>query len=372
MQRLRIPALCLTLALTSIGAADAIDDAVKNAVKKYQIPGVAIAVVQNGKVVKQVNAGVANIQWQVPVRRETKFELASVSKQFAAVLALMLVDDKKLSLEDPLSKFFPSAPASWANVQVQHLINHSAGLPEFAVVPPRYSSLSFFPYTRAQQLEDTFKMTPAFPAGTKFQYSNVGYQLLGHVIEAAGGAPFPEQVERRILTPLGMTSSGFINRSAVVPMLADQYTIRDNKFARWSIAEAMGSFDFNAFGGLYSTIDDLAKWETGIAQRKLLAPATWERAMTPFLTNSGKLPNAAVPYAAGWTVVKSGGGRTGFHTGHTGTAIARNFDTGLSVIMLSNLGIGNPKPFGNDRGFPVTEFTLELFALAEKKYSKQQ
>jgi CubicO group peptidase (beta-lactamase class C family) len=346
--------------------ADDVSDVIQATVRDSKVPGIAIAVVKNGRVARFEKFGYANVQHKVPVMRETKFELASLSKQFTAVLALMLVDDGKLALDAPLSKFFPNAPEKWGSVQVQHLMNHSAGFPEFAVVPPRYSSLTFFPYTRKQQLDDMWAMTPAFQAGSKFQYSNVGYQLLGHVIEAAGGAPYDQQLKQRILDPLEMKNSGFIDRSAVIPLLSEQYTLRNNALARWSIAETMGAFDFNAFGGLYSTVDDLAKWEAAIHKRSLLKPNTWERAFTPFKTANGELPNATVPYASGWTIHPAPKGRLAIHSGHTGTAIVRNVDTGESVITLSNLGIGNPKPFGNDQGFPVTSFTTRVFDMVTK------
>ncbi|MGV3616827.1 MAG: serine hydrolase domain-containing protein [Fimbriimonas sp.] len=354
------------LALAGQASADRIDDLVAKTLREQKVPGMTIAILKNGKPVKQKGYGLAEIENSVPAKLETVYELASVSKQFTAVATLMLVDEGKLSLDDPVSKFVPETSVAWEPMRIRHLLTHTSGLGEFHFRPDRVSALSFMRYTNDMQLEDIRRTRILFTPGTKFQYSNAGMELLGLIVGKVSGLPFPDFVRQRILAPAGMTQTRFKDGGEIVPNRAGGYTLRAGSLARWTLTQTLQSLDVDAFGGLLSNVGDLTKWENAIAAGRYLKPETWRLAWTPYTFPDGKVSR----YGMGWSVESTKDGRRIWHTGHTGTFLMRLPDKGLTIIVLSNLGSGNPPPYGRDASWKLYEFAEAIQDLAVAQYGK--
>lgn len=359
-------AVLASLAIASQAFADRIDNLVTKTLREQKVPGMTIAILRDGKPVKQKGYGLAEVENAVPARLDTVYELASVSKQFTAVAALMLVDEGKLSLDEPVAKFVPGASSQWEPIRLRHLLTHTSGLPEFHFRPDRVSALSFMRYTNDMQLEDIRRARLLFAPGTKFQYSNAGIELVGLIVEKVSGQPFNTFVRDRILTPAGMTDTRFKDASEVIPHRAGGYTLREGVVKRWTLTQTLQSLDVDAFGGLLSTVGDLTKWENALAAGRFLKPETWKTAWTPYAFPDGKLSN----YGMGWSVENTKHGRRIWHTGHTGTFLMRLPDKKLTIIVLSNLGSGNPPPYGKDNSWRLYEFANAISDLAVTTYAK--
>lgn len=354
------------LAMAGSAIADRIDDLVAKTLREQKVPGMTVAILRDGKPVKQKGYGLAEIENSVPAQLNTVYELASVSKQFTVVATLMLVDEGKLSLDEPVAKFVPGASPQWEPIRLRHLLTHTSGLPEFHFRPDRVNALSFMRYTNDMQLEDIRRSRLLFAPGTKFQYSNAGMELLGLIVEKVSGQPFNAFVRERILLPAGMTETRFKDASEVIPHRAGGYTLRDGVVKRWTLTQTLQSLDVDAFGGLLSTVGDLTKWETAVAAGKYLKPETWKIAWTPFAFPDGKVS----AYGMGWSVENSKHGRRIWHTGHTGTFLMRLPDKKLTIIVLSNLGSGNPPPYGRDSSWRLYEFANAISDVAVAEYAK--
>jgi CubicO group peptidase (beta-lactamase class C family) len=361
MARLLVAALAL--ALVTQAPADAIDRLVNKWMQDQRIPGVSIGIVRDGRLTKAKGYGFAELENRVRATPDTVFELASVSKQFTAVATAILVDEGKLSFDDPVSKHVKEAPASWQGMTIRHLLSHQSGLPEFhfALNPGRLSAISFIRYTDAQQLADTIATPLRFKPGEGYQYSNAAYAVAGIVVARVSGVPYQQFVQERILKPIGMENTRFCSRDDVIPNLAGQYTKRGDAWARWRMADVMGSMDSNAFGGLVSNVRDLARWDNALGGRLLKATTWMELWRVP--RGRGESSNPAL----GWFVGTLDGKNWIGHTGHTGTHVIRFPEQRTTLILLTNLGAGTPPPFGKDQGFNVWQMGLELAKLALPK-----
>lgn len=359
------------IALTAVShsGADAIDDLLKMVMKEQQVPGITLAILKDGKPVKIKAYGVAEVENQVPARVDTVYELASLSKQFTATALLELVDEGKVSLDDPVSKFIEDAPESWSGMKVRHLLNHTAGLVEFHFRPDRVNALSFMRYTTAMQIEDIKRSKLLFAPGSKYAYSNAGYLLLGVIIEKVSGIPYRQFMQDRIFKPVGMDHTGLSESGEIVAKRACGYTVRKGKLVQWTLSKTLQSLDLDSFGAMYSTVPDLIKWENALAAKKLLKSETWNVAWNQTSVGNGKWLN----YGYGWGINPTS--KHGYqlrHTGHSGTIMVRLPQKKMAVILLSNHGIGNPPPYGNDTGWDLSETTDKVIDLAVAKYAKDK
>ncbi len=340
------------LVFSATAHADHIDELTRAWMAKYKVPGLTLAVIKDGKITKQRGYGFSMLEHQVKAKTETAYELASVSKQFCATSIMMLVDQGKMSLEDPVSQYLPGTPTKWATMRVRHLLNHTSGIAEFPMDPFKASALTFLRYTNPTQLKDTEKVPLQFLPGQKFQYSNGGYAMAGMIVEKVSGEKYAHFLQAHIFTPLGMDHTRIIDPSAVIPNRAEGYTLRDGHWASWRMAITMSALDMTSFGGIISTVGDLAKWDGALGTDKLLKPASWQAVWTEAKLSDG----TSLPYGLGWSLTKIDGRRIQEHSGFTGTFIGRSPDDHVTVIVLSNLGGGNPPPYGHDQSWPVSEF----------------
>jgi D-alanyl-D-alanine carboxypeptidase len=365
------PAVALAFALAASllsapVAADEVDDFVVARLQAHRVPGLTLAVIRGGRILKMRGYGVANVELQSPAGTDTVYELASVSKPFTATAVMLLVQEGRLGLDDPVSRHLDDTPESWREMRVRDLLQHSSGLIEYHMNPLRLSvDRSILPYTTQQQYEDIKAQPLLFPPGTRVQYSNAGYQLLGMIVERVGGMPFERFLRERILAPGNMVETHFIDAYRVLPNRAAGYTLREGELAPWTLTHVIGSLSMNAFGGMLSSVKDLARWDEALYSDRLLRPETLDQMWTPGRLRDGTLA-PPTQYGArmglGWSVAEAEGRRVVFHGGHTGTFLLRVPEERLTVIVLANLGAGTPAPFGRDRGFPVGEVARGIAA----------
>jgi CubicO group peptidase (beta-lactamase class C family) len=301
------------------------DQVIQPFVANHQFMG-SVLVARDGQVIYSKGYGFADLEWEVANSPTTKFRLGSVTKQFTAASILLLEERGKLSVDDPVKKYLPGAPAAWDKITLFHLLTHTSGIPSFTSFPD-YQKLEPFAAT-SEQLVARFRDKPLdFEPGEKWQYSNSGYVLLGHLIEKITGDSYEKFVRENIFTPLGMKDSGYDSNSAVIPRRASGYVFAKNVFENAGFIHM--SIPHGA-GALYSTTEDLLKWEQGLFGGKLLKAASLQKMTTPFKSNYAF--GLQVETAGGHKVIEHGGGIEGFNT-----QLAYYPDDKLTVVVLANV-----------------------------------
>lgn len=294
-------------------------------------PGAAVIVVLKGKTLYRGARGLANIELDVPLRPESVFRIGSVTKQFTAAAILLLAEEGKLSLSDPITKFLPDYPVQGHLVTIRHLLSHTSGIPNYTELPEWQPTMRND--VSVQQLIDVFKNKPFdFAPGEHWKYDNSGYILLGAIIEKVSGQSYPEFLSTHIFEPLGMKSSRYEDLAKITPGRVAGY-MRDN--SGWRNADYLSMSQPYSAGSLISTVDDLARWDAAIEHGELLKPASWQRACSSFTLNNGTLTR----YGAGWIIgrvgpvatVEHGGGINGFNA-----YVLRAPEQQLYVAVLAN------------------------------------
>jgi CubicO group peptidase (beta-lactamase class C family) len=315
-----------------------IDAIVRGEMEKQKIPGLAIAVVRKGDVVLAKGYGLANVEHNVPVTPETIFQSGSVGKQFTSAAVMLLVEDGLLSPDDPITKFFPDAPATWRPILLRHLLTHTSGIPDYTT--------SSFDYRRDYSEDELVKMayglTLEFDAGSRWNYSNTGYVLLGVIVRKVSGKFYGDVLMERVFKPLGMKTARVISEEDIVPHRAAGYRLVSGelKNQEW----VAPSLNTTADGALYISLNDMLAWERGLRSKAVLKQASWERVFSPVRLNSGN----TYPYGFGWAVADEAGQATQQHGGSWQgfeTFIARYLGDDLTIIVLANLAGANTERF---------------------------
>jgi len=316
---------------------DAIDKYVQAEMARQKIPGLALLVSRSGRVVRAQGYGLANVELQVPVKPETIFQSGSMGKQFTATAVMMLVEEGKIGLEDPLTKFFPDAPAAWTQVTIRELLSHSAGFTDY---PKNFDMRK--DYTEAQVLKIVEAIPLAYTPGTRWSYSNLGYLTLGIVIHKVTGEFYGDFLQERIFRPLGMNTTRIISEADIVPNRSAGYRLvkGELKNQEW-VAPTVNT---TADGSLYFSIEDLAKWDAALYTDKLLKRSSLEQMWTVAKLKNGQ-PNSG-DYGFGWFIEARNGHRIVEHEGAWQgfeTDIVRELDDKLTVVVLDNLADSEPK-----------------------------
>jgi CubicO group peptidase (beta-lactamase class C family) len=285
-----------------------------------------VLVAQDGKVLLDKGYGFANLEWEIPNTPTTKFRLGSVTKQFTAASILLLEERGKLKVEDPVKKYMPDAPAAWGKITIFHVLTHTSGIPSFTGFPD-YQPTEAIP-TTPEKLVARFRDKPLeFEPGTKWNYSNSGYVLLGYLIEKISGQKYSEFVQQNIFTPLGMKDSGYDSNSAVIAHRAAGYSRSPNGPVNTGYIDM--TIPFSA-GALYSTTEDLLRWEQGLFGGKVLTAASLAKMTTPFKQDYAF--GLGVSTSNGHKMIAHDGGIEGFNT-----SLAYYPDDKLVVAVLANL-----------------------------------
>ena len=341
----------------------AVDAIIEREMAVRMIPGLAIVVQQDGELLHSAGYGTAVVEHEVPVHEGTVFEIASVTKTLTAACVLLLVEEGKIRLEDPIGQYLESPPEAWQEARVHNLLSHTSGLP---TIGSDFRQLENNGWPLDVSVDAMYAAAKADPVaskpGERYLYSDVGYFLLGMIIERVSGQTFRDFLSERIFEPLEMDSSTVIDQWAIVPHRAQGYTLRDGALVR---IRRDSQIELSPHFGVLSTALDLAKWDRALTENRLLKESTRQRMMTPATLNDGSATN----YGLGWAVTTIRGHRVEQHTGITGTEFFRFPDDGLTVIVLTNLGYRVGGDTVNAWGIArtVAELFIESLARPEPK-----
>ena len=309
---------------------DEVDDFVRAMMEKQKTPGIAIAVVRDGEPARVQGYGLANIDLEVPVTPATIFQTASVGKQFTAAGILLLAEEGKLKLDDPLALHFPSAPATWHRITIRHLLTHTSGISDSS--DDLYDELR--DYTEEEHLEISWKLPLEFAPGSQWSYCNTGYIILGILTSKLTDMHWSEFLKQRILEPAGMTTARVISESDIIKNRADGY--ERNEEGELQNQEWVPQSDNTlADGSLYVTARDMVAWDAALRERRLLSEASYDAWWTPVSLGDG----ITYPYGFGWSLSEQRGRRLIEHGGSWQgfrTAIARYVEDKLTVVVLAN------------------------------------
>ncbi len=275
-----IIALLLT-ALPSITMAQnretKIDEFIAAAHGNKLINGVVL-VAEKGEVVYSKAIGLANMEWQIPHTLDSKFEIASVSKQFTCTLVLQLAEEGKIDIDGVINDYLPDYPdKQGSKITIRHLMTHSSGIPNFSNFENWYSDLWIKEYEPQEFIKIFNTLDLQFEPGSRFRYSNSGYYLLGLIVEKVAGKPFNQVVKERILVPLGMNNSGCIDINTIVPMMSSPYEYWQGRHTR-SDYDSISHYKGTAF--IYTTAMDMFIWHQAQIQNKLIAKETTDEMMS--------------------------------------------------------------------------------------------
>jgi CubicO group peptidase (beta-lactamase class C family) len=310
-----------------------------------RIPGVSLAILRDGKPLVMKGYGLANVEHHVPVTADTVFQSGSMGKQFVAMAVAMLAREGRLSLDDPLTKFFPDAPEGWRRITVRHLLHQTSGLGDY---PPDFDLRRDF--TEAEMLKTVEASPLAFAPGERWSYSNLGYVTLGLLVHQVTGEFYGDVLRERIFAPLGMGSSAVISESRIVPNRAAGYRLLDGELANQEWVAP--SVNTTADGSLYLTTRDMARWDAALDGERLLPRSAMAEVFSEAPLNDG----GSYPYGFGWFVAPLRGHRAQFHGGAWQgfqTFILRFPDDNLAIVLFTNLREAN--------AFRITRGIASLF-----------
>ena len=304
-------------------------------------PGAAVLVAQNGKVLFERGYGLAEVARGIPFSPQTKSRIGSITKQFTAAAILKLQEQGKLTVEDKLSKYFPDFPRG-NEVTLRHLLTHTSGIRSYTDKPGFIEKVCA--PIKPDDLIQSFKNDPFdFDPGKQWHYDNSGYFLLGHIVEKVSGQSYGEFLRKSFFEPLGMRSTGVYHGGIALEQEALGYSFdNDDTFTNalnWDMSWAGGA------GALYSTVEDLFRWNEGIFGGKVLKQVSLQAAWTPVQTDENKKDNSGDGYGYGWAIsqlrgaeeISHGGGLNGFSS-----FLMRLPRENFTVAVLANALPGGP------------------------------
>lgn len=294
--------------------------------KQYKFSGSAL-IIHNGVVLLNKGYGYRDAAKKIPNDANTIFQLGSITKQFTSTVILKLQEEKKLNVKDKLSKYFPTYPKA-DSITIENLLTHTSGIYSYTSDEKFMNEEVDKPANREKMMA-LFKDKPLeFSPGTKWNYSNSAYSLLGYIIEDVSKMPYEQAVRKYIFNKTGMKHSGFDFTHLSDPNKATGYLSIDPNTAKPSrIVDSSVSY---SAGAIYSTTGDLVKWFTAMQKNNIISASSKAKAFTPFMNN----------YGYGWTVDTIAGEKT---IGHSGgifgftTNMVSVFDDTTTVILLSNM-----------------------------------
>jgi len=279
--------------------------------------------------------GAADEASEAPNTAKTRFRIGSITKQFTAMAILILQEQGKLRVEDSLCQYLSECPQAWRDITLRHLLTHTSGVPNYTNFPD-FPALIGTPVT-LDQLIARFRTQPLeFPPGARWSYSNSGYILLGSVIERVSGQSYSAFLQDHIFAPLGMRDTGYDTNSPPSPQHATGYLKAHVQPVYIDMSEV------GPAGALYSTVEDLYRWDRALAQRRLVSAAALNAMFTPAI--SCPAGGCALPsdqgYGYGWFIAAESGQTLIYHLGHIDGFLTYNGFSepdGVTVVLLSNL-----------------------------------
>jgi D-alanyl-D-alanine carboxypeptidase len=324
--------------------ADEVDDYLRAAIETNHIPGLAVAVVKDGKPLFERQYGLANLETDTPVAKDSIFPFYSISKQFTTAATMLLVEEGKVGLDDKASKYLDKLPPAWEGVTVRHLLTATSGIPEYTRDFP-LGSAGLERVSFAKVIQTTGAKSREFQPGEKWAYCNTGFWMLSQIVAGRAGKPYQEFLQARIFTPLGMTATRRGSARAVVPHRVSGY---DLDSGRW--VNASGNPPGEGDGDLIGPLSDPVKWDVAVTAGKIVRPETLTLIQTVAKLNDNKPAEVKVPlprlpqnigYGMGCFIGTYHGRRVvwtpGAGPGYS-TSLTRFPDDRVTVIVLCNLG----------------------------------
>jgi CubicO group peptidase (beta-lactamase class C family) len=315
--------------------------------KQYDgvVPGASLLVVHDGSPVVRRVYGKASLEDAIDTTPATNYRLASVTKQFTAAAILLLVEDGKLALDDRARKWLPSLPSATDSVTVTHLLSHTSGIIDYEDMIPPGATAQLHDADVLHLLES--RDSTYFRPGASYRYSNSGYALLALIVERASEKGFATFLQERIFHPLGMTRTvAYEEGTSTVSSRAYGYTMKNG---RWTRKDQSITSAVLGDGGIYSSIDDLAKWDAALYDSRLLSDESRRLAFTPHTATD----KPDVKYGFGWRIT----GETLWHSGETSgfrNVIVRYPSRRLTVVILTNRD--DPAPYETARAIAQLSF----------------
>lgn len=320
--------------ITSVRA-DWIDNFVKETMMKRKIPGLSLAVVKDGKVIKAKGYGFANLELQVPATKDTVYEIGSNSKQFASEAMMLLVEDGKIALDNSVNKYLPAnAPQRWQKITIRDLLNHTSGLKD-------WTEIKEFSYRREYTAEEFIELIKPFPLlfepKSDWRYSNTNLPLIGVIVEKTSGRSFEDFVVERIFKPLNLPTLRFKHQEEVVPNRAAGYVLRNDV---WKNGEPFRPKIIAPSGGVLASAVDLAKWWEAVLHGRVVKPASLNEMLKPAKLNDGR----SISHGFAFFTNTFNGNKFIFHAGSTvggfGSMVYYFPKDKLTVAVIGNLEDG--------------------------------
>jgi CubicO group peptidase (beta-lactamase class C family) len=311
--------------LTAESPASKIDKFLNSLTEKEAFTG-AVLVAQNGEVLLSQGYGLADRDKNLPNTPQTKYRLAALTKQFTAMAILMLQAQDKLNVQDPICRYISECPVAWQDITIHHILTHTSGMPG---IPD--AELPMAKPTTPEQTIALLKDKPlAFAPGERWSYSNTGYMVLGYIIEQVSGLPYGAFLQKYIFEPLQMKDTGYGQNDG---SLAIGYT---GYHSEWTEADYVDVTVPYAAGGLYSTVEDLYRWDQALYTEQLISKELLDVMFTPYVP----APDFAdMEYGYGWVIGEANDHQIVWHPGgFDGFAadIDRYIDDKVTIIVLSN------------------------------------
>jgi CubicO group peptidase (beta-lactamase class C family) len=325
-----------TVAAAQAPAIAAAERFIQAELKRQRIPGLSVAILRGDRLVLARGYGYANLEHHVRATDSTVYQLGSVTKQFTAAAVVMLSEQGRLQLDDPITRYLPEGESVWRGVTIRHLLTHTSGIPEIS------DTLDWWrrDYTEDELVRLVASRPLGFVPGASWTYSSIGYALLGVIVHRVSGAPWGDFLRDRLFRPLGMRSARVSSDAAIVPNRAAGYEfVNDTLKNQWWASPTVKAM---ADLGLSMSVRDLVRWAVGLDQGKVLSRTALEASWTPVRLANG----TSYPYGLGWHLSQQRGYR---RIGHGGswqgfwTTIQRYPDFGLTVVVLANLAQANPE-----------------------------
>lgn len=326
--------ICFLLLFISLGVnaqkQDEIDRFIMKQLSDQKITAINIGIIENGRITRVKGYGLANVEQKIPAAENTVYKIGSLSKQMVAAGIMTLIQAGKISLTDTITKFFKDAPATWNNITIRHLLNHTSGLERES---PAFNALII--QSDSVVIRAAYKDPLVFATGTKWQYCNLGYFMLADIIRQVSGKSFPQFMKEEIFSKYRLTNTQTTSTTVIIPNKANGYVL-----AAGMPSKATDFIALRPSGAFISTIPDMLKWEMLMQQGKLLSKQNWQKMWTDVVES-----DAAEHYGYGWRVttyknrpmVYHGGSLPGFKSTYY-----RFPDDRTAFIILTNSDHANP------------------------------
>ena len=325
----------------------AIDRYVLAEMARQRIPGLALGVYRHGYPIYMKGYGQADVEWQVPVSTDTRMQTGSLGKQFTATAILRLAEQGKVDIDASIRTYFPEAPASWQPITVANLLSHTSGIGIYDTTE-RTARGGAFDYRRDFTEEQLAKAIVGLPhdfkVGTDWRYNNTNYVLLGILVHRITGKFYGDYLQDEFFAPLGMSATRVISDSAVITHRASGYEMKGGELRNQEWVSP--TFNATADGTIYTTVEDMARWDRALYGNNLLNAASLKRMWTPFKLANGR--ENSKRYGFGWWIDAVNGHRLIEHSGAWQgftSEMARYSDDELTVTVFVNLDSAHARPY---------------------------